>query len=94
MIAGAGTGLLRSMYCQRLMVADLIPVDTVINLMCAVAPDIARKNAHEGESRGGSGKEAAIFNCTSGSTNPITWGDVEAMATVHLRNNPMHKMFW
>ena len=76
------------MYCQRPLVADLMPVDMVINLMCAVAPATARGTHLE------RGKETPIYNCTSGSKNPITWRDVETMATIHILQNPMHKMFW
>lgn len=104
-IAGAGTGLLRSLFCQRDLIADLIPVDIVINLMCAVAPEIA---AHRNNSTGGissgnkrhtttttaSAHTTPIYNCTSGSMNPITWGDVETISLEHILNYPMNKMFW
>lgn len=34
---GACKGILRSLYCDRDCVADLVPVDTAINLCIAVA---------------------------------------------------------
>ena len=36
LLAGAGKGILRSMFCNRDMIADLIPVDIAINLMITV----------------------------------------------------------
>jgi fatty acyl-CoA reductase len=37
LIAGAGKGVLRTILCYRDLVADLIPVDTAINLLISVA---------------------------------------------------------
>jgi fatty acyl-CoA reductase len=37
LIAGAGKGLLRTLWCHTTMVADVIPVEFPINLMIAVA---------------------------------------------------------
>lgn len=37
LIAGAGKGLLRTLWCQTSMVADVVPVEFPINLMIAVA---------------------------------------------------------
>uniref|UniRef100_A0A8D9FFJ1 Fatty acyl-CoA reductase n=2 Tax=Cacopsylla melanoneura TaxID=428564 RepID=A0A8D9FFJ1_9HEMI len=41
-VAGAGIGLLRSLHCDGNMLADLVPVDMVINCMIAAAWDVAR----------------------------------------------------
>ena len=37
LIAGAGKGLLRTLWCHPEMVADVVPVEFPINLMIAVA---------------------------------------------------------
>ena len=88
MIAGAGVGLLRSLYARRECVADLIPVDAVINVMCVAAAAVA----------GGSIRSdiagPPVLHCTSGSRNPITWGQVETGALKYIRKHPMEKMFW
>lgn len=41
-VAGAGIGLLRSLHCDGNMLADLVPVDMVINCMIAAAWNVAR----------------------------------------------------
>jgi fatty acyl-CoA reductase len=42
-VAGAGVGLLKSMYCDGNMTADVVPVDMAINSAIAVAWDLAQK---------------------------------------------------
>ena len=39
--AGIGKGVLRTVYCMRDSVADMVPVDVCINLLCAIAWDTA-----------------------------------------------------
>lgn len=41
-VAGAGIGLLRSLHCDGNMLADLVPVDMVINSMIVAACDVGR----------------------------------------------------
>jgi hypothetical protein len=40
--AGAGTGILKTMYCNGDMRADMVPVDMAINSAIAVAWDLAQ----------------------------------------------------
>ena len=40
--AGIGKGVLRTVYCMRDSVADMVPVDVCINLLCAIAWDTAK----------------------------------------------------
>ena len=39
--AGIGKGVLRTIYCMRDSVADMVPVDVCINLLCAIAWETA-----------------------------------------------------
>jgi len=68
-LAGAGTGVLRTLYCKRACTADMVPVDLCINLLCCVAWQTARDAP-------GSVK---VYNFTSGGLNPVTWGEVESL---------------
>jgi fatty acyl-CoA reductase len=43
-VVGAGLGLLRTMHCDRDMIAELVPVDLVANMMIATAWDVATKH--------------------------------------------------
>ena len=48
------------------LIADLVPVDTCISAMVAVAWRTATRP----------GLPLTVYHCTSGSDRPITWGDM------------------
>jgi len=83
-LAGAGAGLMRTLYCKRSCVADMIPVDVCINLMCVLGWKVAT----------GSSSSIQVYNCTSGGDNPITWGEVEVWGLPILINNPYKDVLW
>jgi len=83
--AGIGKGVLRTVYCMRDSVADMVPVDVCINLLCAIAWETA--NA-------GPGKPIKVYNCTSGALNPITWGQVEAMVPSSIEKAAFEGALW
>lgn len=83
-LAAAGSGLMRTLHCKRSCIADMIPVDVCINLMCVLGWNVANEPSYPPK----------VFNCTSGGVNPITWGQVEAWGLPILRRNPYEKMFW
>lgn len=78
LILAVGKGVMRTMLYQSDAVADLIPVDTVINLMITAAWDTGTKPSNE----------IKIYNCTSGSLNKITWCDIERIAFPILLRYP------
>jgi fatty acyl-CoA reductase len=63
--------------------ADLIPVDTVINLMITTAWYTATRRPNS----------LMIYNCTSGQLNTITWGDIERIAFPVLIRYPSSEVF-
>ena len=66
-------GILKCIYNKPDMLADIIPVDVVINLMCAVA----FKTAGQYDKKVGKRpSQIPVYNCNSGSDNPMTWGDL------------------
>ncbi|GLH01985.1 Putative fatty acyl-CoA reductase CG5065 [Gryllus bimaculatus] len=84
LLAGAGKGLLRTMYCHRNLVSDIVPVDIAINLLLAVAWHTA-VNRPNG---------IAVYNCTSGSTNPLKWGQIEEYGREFVRKIPFNDVIW
>ena len=62
-----GTGLLRTMHIEKEFVADLIPVDVVINAMVVAAWKTAQDYT-------GKPTIPPVYNVTSSSIRPITWG--------------------
>jgi len=86
-LAGAGKGILRTAFIKRDCVADMVPVDSCINLMCAMAWFVAK-------TRDNAKKEIPVFNCTSGEVNKLTWGFVEKEGLGILLRNPYEGVFW
>uniref|UniRef100_A0A1B6EM21 Fatty acyl-CoA reductase n=2 Tax=Cuerna arida TaxID=1464854 RepID=A0A1B6EM21_9HEMI len=84
LLAGAGKGLLRTILCHRNKVADLIPVDMAINLMITVAWHLATIRPNR----------LLIYNCTSGSSNPIYWRDLEKWGQQFLVTHPFSNVLW
>ena len=80
----AGCGLLRSAHVDGDCLADLIPVDKVINLMCASAYAIYKNET----------KTIYVYHATTGTNNPVTWGEAEKLSMPLLRRYPCEKMIW
>ncbi|RWS29833.1 putative fatty acyl-CoA reductase-like isoform X2 [Leptotrombidium deliense] len=83
LILACGKGILRTMLFDANANADLIPVDTVINLMITVAWHTATRRQNT----------INIYNCTSGLVNPITWGEIERVAFPMLLRYPSNDVF-
>ena len=90
MMAACQSGLMRTMLVGREKVADLIPVDVVINSMIVAA---WKRGAESNNSFSG---PMPIYQCTSGNLNPITWGQIEEWALVSIRKFPLDSktMVW
>ena len=58
------------MYVLPDNIADLVPVDTVINLMCAVAYKTSLQYNKVTDKKP---IKIPVYNCNSGTTKPITW---------------------
>ena len=85
MFAAAGSGILRAMHIDRDCVADIIPVDKVVNLLLAVAYETSLEKDGDG---------IPVYHCASGDVNPVTWGQVENWGIPLLREYPAEKMIW
>ncbi|NP_001428174.1 fatty acyl-CoA reductase 1 isoform 5 [Homo sapiens] len=62
----AGKGILRTIRASNNALADLVPVDVVVNMSLAAA-------WYSGVNRP---RNIMVYNCTTGSTNPFHWGEV------------------
>jgi len=89
LLAGASTGVLRTMLVNRDCVADLIPVDLAINVMIVSAWKTAQEHTTKP-----SKILPSIYNVTSGSINPITWGQIEDWTLDSIYKYPMSTMLW
>ena len=83
-LAGAGKGILRTAFIKRECVADIVPVDLCINLMCVLAWKTASSPS----------SSIPVYNCTSGAVNTLTWGLVEKEGLKIIRNHPYSGVLW
>ncbi|XP_065352981.1 putative fatty acyl-CoA reductase CG5065 [Cloeon dipterum] len=83
-IAAAGKGIFRTMLCNGSMVADLVPVDLVINLLVCVA-------WHTATTRPDGIK---VYNCTTGMQRPITWKDFVGNCFHYFHKHPLRDTIW
>uniref|UniRef100_A0A8C8IGK6 Fatty acyl-CoA reductase n=1 Tax=Oncorhynchus tshawytscha TaxID=74940 RepID=A0A8C8IGK6_ONCTS len=82
----AGKGILRTMRASNNAVADLVPVDAVINTTLAAA-------WYSGSQRHTRPKSILVYNCTTGSINPFHWGEVEYCINMTFKTNPLEQAF-
>lgn len=84
LLAGAGKGVLRTLLCHKDLIADLVPVDICINLLISAAWYTATNRP----------KGIEIYHCTSGTTNPIYWKDIERLGHEFILENPFSDILW
>ncbi|XP_035011887.1 fatty acyl-CoA reductase 1 isoform X1 [Hippoglossus stenolepis] len=82
----AGKGILRTMRASNDAVADLVPVDVVINATLAAA-------WYSGSQRCNRPKNIMVYNCTTGGINPFRWGEVEYCINMTFKTNPLEQAF-
>ncbi|XP_072948547.1 putative fatty acyl-CoA reductase CG5065 [Epargyreus clarus] len=77
-------GTYRSGYCRERYVVDLVPVDLVVN-SCILAA------WRQGCKKPG---RCPVYNVTSGSINPIQWGQFTDLCIKWARENPTKYVMW
>ncbi|XP_068801256.1 fatty acyl-CoA reductase 1 isoform X1 [Struthio camelus] len=82
----AGKGILRTMRASNSAVADLVPVDVVVNATLAAA-------WYSGVNRYSRPRNVMVYNCTTGGTNPFHWGEVEYHVISTFKRNPLEQAF-
>ncbi|TKS72947.1 Fatty acyl-CoA reductase 1 [Collichthys lucidus] len=82
----AGKGILRTMRASNDAVADLVPVDVVINATLAAA-------WYSGSQMLNRPKNILVYNCTTGGINPFHWGEVEYHVISTFKRNPLEQAF-
>lgn len=94
-----GLGFLRTLYADGSKRADLVPVDAVINAVCAAAAKVAAdgpRNNNEDTiislSEWENGIE--IVNCTSDDANPLLWSRVEEQGLEWILHYALEDSVW
>ena len=103
-ILSMATGVLQAMPARSAYCADIVPVDIVANLIICTAHFVGNKTV-EGQNKvkmdqkvvgqlAGKGLEnILIFNCVSGTLNPIFWSDVVRYVKKISKTYPMNNPF-
>ncbi|XP_014209655.1 putative fatty acyl-CoA reductase CG5065 [Copidosoma floridanum] len=82
-----GRGTVRSIFCQPQCVVDVVPVDYVVDtLICAAW--------HVSTTRTGDSCSFRVYNCTSGSFNPIKWGEIGGLTRKYAIQSPSKYVMW
>jgi len=79
----AGKGIMRTMRANPGDVADFIPVDLTSNTLITVAWYTAVMKPNR----------CLVYHCTSGSQNPIYWGDMVKIVNNHFEKLPLDSCF-
>lgn len=99
LMAALSKGLLRSMVGDESATADIVPVDSVVNLLLAAAWDTALNSNHTVEDPAvcdGAVSRVPVYNCTSGQLarrngkpHRFTWGEMEQLSQEYFKKNPV-----
>ena len=84
LVSAVAKGLFRTIMCEKDFVADMVPVDLVINLMITAAWRTATAKPNG----------MTIYNCCTGQRHPITWGKFVNHAIAQVRKHPLGKFFF
>ncbi|XP_032293111.1 putative fatty acyl-CoA reductase CG5065 [Drosophila virilis] len=84
LVSALAKGLFRTMMCEKNYVADMVPVDIVINLMIAAAWRTATRKSNN----------LLIYNCCTGQRNPIIWSEFVKYAMSSVRKHPLEGCLW
>ncbi|XP_014251336.1 putative fatty acyl-CoA reductase CG5065 isoform X2 [Cimex lectularius] len=79
-----GRGTIRSIICDEKYLVDIIPVDIVVDSLIVAA-------WHTANFRKGS---VPVYNCTSGSLNPIYWHELGKLTLKHSLTMPSKYQQW
>ncbi|XP_037993765.1 fatty acyl-CoA reductase 1 isoform X2 [Motacilla alba alba] len=78
----AGKGILRTMRASNDALADLVPIDVVVNTTLAAAWYSAINRP----------RKVMVYNCTTGGTNPFHWSEVVSCMTKNYEIYPLEKV--
>lgn len=83
-VVGVGTGLLRVLYAQETINANIVPADMCVNSLLASAWDVSQQHY----------EEPPVYNFVTSEKNPITWRDYCRFSIKHGEKIPLSKSIW
>lgn len=89
-IAGAGTGVIRTLRANPNAVANMVPVDLCVNGIIVAAHNIAERY----QAKICPSPEIPVYNFCTSPTNQLTWGDFTIKTTKYGLMYPTLKSIW
>nr|CAH7741189.1 unnamed protein product [Callosobruchus chinensis] len=84
-LIGAGKGVIRTMHCNTKLVADIVPVDMVINSILLAAWKQGVKQSKTG---------VEVYNVTANMDQPWSWGEALEMGRKYVFQYPYSTCLW
>ncbi|XP_031839104.1 fatty acyl-CoA reductase wat [Nomia melanderi] len=91
-VAGAGSGLLRSIHCDGSRIANVVPGDLTINGLIASAWDVANRHRSRTD-KGERTNDIPVYNYVS-QDNPITYDQLKLLSEKYGLEFPTGKAIW
>ncbi|XP_037045453.1 fatty acyl-CoA reductase wat-like [Bradysia coprophila] len=88
-VYGAGTGVLRTMHCDRDVVANIVPVDMTVNALIAASWDVAVNRE-----RSTNTEDIPVYNYVSSVEKPLTWGEFTDYNIKYGFEQPFSSAIW
>lgn len=84
LLTAIGNGLLHTLFCEKNFIADLIPVDFVVNLLITAAWRTSIKKP----------SDIVVYNCVNDVRQPITWQEFVSKSVTQIIQYPMEGAMW
>ncbi|XP_023036336.1 fatty acyl-CoA reductase wat [Drosophila willistoni] len=91
-IAGAATGIIRTLRCDPHAVANMVPVDMCVNSLIASSWDIFERQRSAGSEQ--DTLNIPVYNFCAALENQLTWGDFTSKTTKYGLMYPTMKAIW
>uniref|UniRef100_A0A8D8M6F2 Fatty acyl-CoA reductase n=2 Tax=Cacopsylla melanoneura TaxID=428564 RepID=A0A8D8M6F2_9HEMI len=87
LVTGVQAGVVRSIYCDPDVIADMVPVDLAVNALVCCTRDAYNRIQQDPST-------LPIYNYVSSKDNPITWYEFQSKAFDHGVKNPPSRCLW
>lgn len=87
-VAGACKGMVRTLHCDKDIVANIVPADMCVNALICSAWDIANRPIRRVK------EDVPIYNYVSSVEKPITWGEFNNLNMMYANQYPFSDIYW
>ncbi|XP_058800857.1 putative fatty acyl-CoA reductase CG5065 isoform X2 [Phymastichus coffea] len=87
-----GRGTIRSIVCEPQCVVDIVPVDYVVDTLICAAWHVATSRPQRFADADAC--PLRVYNCTSGSFNPVKWGQMGDLTRKYAIESPTKYVMW